>query len=143
MCLVLLPPGKQKLHEGGLGLSWSALYPCLLYSRGSTNALNSEYPVITDYGLKRLLSNLYYSHLSGCYFHSLLYSRCFASYMVCIVANLNIRDDLGEPPCTATVHIYKMTQGITPLLFHLEIQITSSNLLDLSFSPYVQHLGVN
>lgn len=44
---------------------------------------------------------------------------------------------------TPTIHIYKMTQGAIPLLFHLEIQIAGSNLLDLSFSPYVQHLGVN
>ena len=54
-----------------------------------------------------------------------------------------IRDDLGDAPPPAAIHIYKMTQGTTPLLFHLEIQIAGSNLLDLSFSPYVQHLGVN
>ena len=55
----------------------------------------------------------------------------------------NIRDDLGDAPPPAAIHIYKMTQGTTPLLFHLEIQIAGSNLLDLSLSPYVQHLGVN
>lgn len=59
------------------------------------------------------------------------------------VANYNIRDDLGDPPSAPTIHIYKMTQDTTPLLFHLEIQIAGSNLLDLSPSPYVQHLGVN
>lgn len=48
--------------------------------------------------------------------------------------------EISLPP---TVHIYKMTQGATPLLFHLEIQIAGSNLLDLSFSPYVRHLRVN
>lgn len=36
-----------------------------------------------------------------------------------------------------------MTPGATPLSVHLEIQIAGSEPLDLSFSPYVQHLGVN
>lgn len=59
------------------------------------------------------------------------------------VANYNTRDDLGDLPSAPTTHIYQMTPGATPLLFHLEIQIAGSNLLDLSFSPYVQHLRVN
>lgn len=56
---------------------------------------------------------------------------------------LYIVDDLGDLS-TATIHIYTVTQGATTLLlFHLEIQITGSNLFDLLFSPYVQLLGVN
>lgn len=76
--------------------------------------------------------------------HSWLDGKYFAVVWNEIKGLLYIVDDLGDLLSMASIHIYTITQGATTLLlFHLEIQITGSNLFDLLFSPYVQLLGVN